>query len=108
LRAQGASIVSHIDAQELRRLAGCTPWCAVDIQPQTTMLAQRIRHNTVRLSRATDVDDLYVCSLLPADLDNLHIALGAWMRAHHRGDTSNPFRHEVMSGQFVEIAEAEG
>jgi hypothetical protein len=100
-------IANALDERDLRRLAGCLPTCTVDVARQELSRAHRVRHNTVRLSRATDVDDALIAGMLPGDLANLHTVLGAWLAQHHRGVADNPFSYELGPGQVVIIHEAD-
>lgn len=94
-----------MNVEQLRDLAGCTQLCAVDASPKSTVESiTRVTHNGVSFSSVTDVDDYLVAVAGESVLETLAV----WFRAHHAGDTSDPFTYEIEPGRFVLVPEAEG
>lgn len=58
-------------------------------------------HNGVTFSRQTRVDRYVVVT----NGEAVEHTLAAWLQAHHKGDTSAPFTHELSPGRFVIVPE---
>lgn len=89
--------------RRLREAPGCTRYCAPTGGELLVVPLFRLVHNGVSFSRRTDVD---MFLLRPAE-DDVVGALTCWLRAHHAGDQSQPFRYVNAEGREIIVPEAD-